>query len=175
MLILGVEGWQSSAAESAAAATVSAAVAAAAHQSAAAAAAAASSGAQAGDVILSAENLTQAAIILILDVVIICSNLLIIATLATGSGPLHTFLLSSFLSLFLNTNLRERARHDNPRRRLAQSQTALVRVHHRPPESHPRTAHREREGKVSIAFSHARVILLLLTPRPLLRRRRRRR
>ena len=174
MLILGVEGWQSSAAESAAAATVSAAVAAAAHQS-AAAAAAASSGAQAGDVILSAENLTQAAIILILDVVIICSNLLIIATLATGSGPLHTFLLSSFLSLFLNTNLRERARHDNPRRRLAQSQTALVRVHHRPPESHPRTAHREREGKVSIAFSHARVILLLLTPRPLLRRRRRRR
>lgn len=96
MLILGVQGWQSSAESAAsshpvatAVATAAAAATAAAHQSSAAAAAAsfgAVVGDADGDVVLSAENLTQAAIILILDVVIICSNLLIIATLATGSG-----------------------------------------------------------------------------------------
>lgn len=39
-----------------------------------------------GVAILTPENLTQAAIILIIDLVIICSNVIIIAALATGSG-----------------------------------------------------------------------------------------
>ena len=36
--------------------------------------------------LLASENLAQAVIIVILDVVIVCSNVLIIATLVTGSS-----------------------------------------------------------------------------------------
>lgn len=97
LISLGVvERWQSSVADSAAASSPSltAAVSAAAHQS-------SIGGTPAADVVLTAENLTQAVIILILDVVIICSNLLIIATLATGSGQFNCFLHSFLWNLQL--------------------------------------------------------------------------
>lgn len=96
MLILGVQGWmiQSSAESAASSHPVATA---AAHQSSAASFGAVV-GDAAGDVVLSPENLTQAAIIIILDVVIICSNLLIIATLATGSG---TSIIRLLFSLYL--------------------------------------------------------------------------